>query len=1266
LTHKSTDARLIKVLSREIAPFDLESTLAHVGGLLTVPDLASAAIRIEALADLALRHCAGRKVPDTTIFRRWINVLLGQHTMARLEDPLEDVFVSNICTPIGSFRIFEGTWESNDGYLQDLIDALLQIRHGFDLSQLLSEIGALLCLSDTVCKRRSLRRWDVGSQLAPHREAIPRSLDMTPLRECTVFNSTDLAHLHITPELLGVFCAQEFGSDPDQAPAPLLERTPLVRFENRYVLVLPSAVSAALRNRILSFAAKCGALEALESALCKLQFSHVMDVLTQEGRAAFDPGLTGAIQATEPQAIPVTEAVLQFDGRHLAHVICIHDSLEDARRCRVGGADHLTSAQLHDLSSHIEATIDHLATKSPEIGISIVIPCGTGRARSLLAPRASSSWFICHDSLYNICALFRDEEWDFVRTWRLLAQVRYIEESGATIVIPHGILTLAAYWIDMNFSLVPREVLFPPDQTLRLAIAPSYALLFRSRSRSAQDIHAAPIDGDKRFLTVRRLFSKAHFSAIGNLPAYVAQSHLSYGVLLGVVECFPSTVWLRWGRPDAEPNLDFPMYAIWEATIVWLARLLDVVSPLLTMPKQPLTIELALSADCFESALDRDFLARHDGSSPISATAIGYGHYRLELLGGFFALAARPENDAERALMRAIFHMIEMAFAIQGGAVWPHTEEILDQVFEDRHARQFHLFAEQYPGEPHSSTGSNPEFVPPEEIARCKLGLAWSDKYLVQFRNSDTQRVACQSEELGQSIKNLVASIWLQLRDGLEPLDRAAVVTQLLEDLVDLECDRRLWRRTSRALSTLAGVRGEAAAKAAQRASMRSLTTVASRTLIEMAVCECRRNDGANPSRILLGGLVARTATLHEFAEEASGLRGLEQEIQVHFHSNGFFDVDIPWFDEIMHPYSRHNVNSQWQDAIARYEDDLIASPDERPPGEVDAASSAQAAANRPVDPKLETAFVAEYGVSPERLAAAFATLQEWAVERQTQVFVVQCGELFRRWQMDLQITRIEFHSMMRALALPPKEQWDMTPSGFCDADWHPWRMRRRLSLVARPMVLLDASVPADASTNWESRIAISPTQCIASFGYLMEGIDMGWFSPGFARSRELKRFLGHAADRRGTEFNDLVAERFLNCGWQARPEINMTQLGGTKELGDVDVLAWSTTHGVLYCVECKSLRPARTAGEVLDQIGEFRGEAKDRLGRHLMRMDWIRNHVDAVSHAVGVDLSTFRVEVLFVTSTLVPMQFAGNLPIPAERFVPISELQQFLHESVR
>jgi hypothetical protein len=336
---------------------------------------------------------------------------------------------------------------------------------------------------------------------------------------------------------------------------------------------------------------------------------------------------------------------------------------------------------------------------------------------------ASSSWFICHDSLYNICALFRDEEWDFVRTWRLLAQVRYIEESGATIVIPHGILTLAAYWIDMNFSLVPREVLFPPDQTLRLAIAPSYALLFRSRSRSAQDIHAAPIDGDKRFLTVRRLFSKAHFSAIGNLPAYVAQSHLSYGVLLGVVECFPSTVWLRWGRPDAEPNLDFPMYAIWEATIVWLARLLDVVSPLLTMPKQPLTIELALSADCFESALDRDFLARHDGSSPISATAIGYGHYRLELLGGFFALAARPENDAERALMRAIFHMIEMAFAIQGGAVWPHTEEILDQVFEDRHARQFHLFAEQYPGEPHSSTGSNPEFVRLRKLLDANWGL---------------------------------------------------------------------------------------------------------------------------------------------------------------------------------------------------------------------------------------------------------------------------------------------------------------------------------------------------------------------------------------------------------------------------------------------------------------------------------------------------------------------------------------------------------------
>lgn len=96
----------------------------RIAGFLTVPALQANTIRIEILVHLAVVRCCGKRKPGLPEIRNWLNRQLGDTQIARLEDPVEDVFVSNVETPEGNRRLFEGIWESNDYFVQAVLDTL--------------------------------------------------------------------------------------------------------------------------------------------------------------------------------------------------------------------------------------------------------------------------------------------------------------------------------------------------------------------------------------------------------------------------------------------------------------------------------------------------------------------------------------------------------------------------------------------------------------------------------------------------------------------------------------------------------------------------------------------------------------------------------------------------------------------------------------------------------------------------------------------------------------------------------------------------------------------------------------------------------------------------------------------------------------------------------------------------------------------------------------------------------------------------------------
>ena len=117
-----------------------------------------------------------------------------------------------------------------------------------------------------------------------------------------------------------------------------------------------------------------------------------------------------------------------------------------------------------------------------------------------------------------------------------------------------------------------------------------------------------------------------------------------------------------------------------------------------------------------------------------------------------------------------------------------------------------------------------------------------------------------------------------------------------------------------------------------------------------------------------------------------------------------------------------------------------------------------------------------------------------------------------------------------------------------------------------------------------------------------------------------------------------------------------MTSLGAKKELGDLDVLSWSTTGQVLL-IECKRLQLARTVAEIAEICRRFRGEAKDELDKHVRRVEWIRQNAERLAPVLGFLPDPANIDDRLVTNAHVPMMYLSGLPIKSTKIVPLSWL---------
>ena len=197
---------------------------------------------------------------------------------------------------------------------------------------------------------------------------------------------------------------------------------------------------------------------------------------------------------------------------------------------------------------------------------------------------------------------------------------------------------------------------------------------------------------------------------------------------------------------------------------------------------------------------------------------------------------------------------------------------------------------------------------------------------------------------------------------------------------------------------------------------------------------------------------------------------------------------------------------------------------------------------------------------------------------------------------------------------------------------------------MRRPLIQLDREGAADPV------FIVAPGLVREHLTYLVAGLYRGDFVETFARSRLMRAWIGGANNRRGHAFNREVAARMHELGWEVKHDLKPTAILGRalpKDYGDVDVLAWQPSSSRILIMECKDLQFRKTAGEIAEQLADFRGGLDKRgkpdlLRKHLERCELLETDLDAVARYCRIN-SPVSLERHLVFRNPVPMQFAWD-----------------------
>lgn len=1235
-------AQLLKEHSGLVAKlrrFDFPQAARLVAGLSLHPQFHANTIRIEVLEHLIAVSCQKRAEASLNDLIHWLEKDMAESKVAHLEDPVEDVFIGCINSTFGSYRIFSGVFPDGDFWVERLLSFLADKQELPSFQTAVKDVLPLLKLSEALVERVRLVRYSPGGGNAMGKILVPRRWrELAPQVEALRFSDADLALLGLNRGELREFILtneHRVRLPSEDLWNSSLDRMPLIEEVDGISVIIPSRMTSAAARFLVERIAASG-------------MGGWADMFYQTETASTfvnDVGSRLDINALEFKA-PAWPAELPpmfpyfgvFDvGKPV--IMLTYCTPLSASAANFGGLDRLTDDQVERLTSYLRQCATEFE-KLPGFSGGLVLfnLASIGRSIAFGLDEWSPHWRTYTATLPEWLIMTLGNECTAMRLWKLGDHQAATRQYNIKILNLAGLLNLFAFWKDNGFRLVTQKM--DVRSLTHVNLGCDFATTLRVDTKQRYDVHCVRSHDNSRWVLLMRHNAKSFFIEDEVARLFADYEAVKDRRLVGCVEQGIDRWWVIVPPPQTTPEIRDLIYQLWDCLMGWIGRLAPVVKR--EWPSVPQIVEIQLELP--DLANWRLHQRRDDQVAPAElSTSSDLNHARviLTMPEGFLRHFNTPKNVAEQRIVSTLLDGI--ATLAQVTLVEDHRATLTKEITRNEDARYFHVVETQeleqilaVPGRP------KPLFLAEEDLTLGRLGLA---DLVGCPSNSD---VVAGLSVCRDFLKDTVAKIWERAEMRLKPFDRVAVLAKCFQALDELARDEEHWTMTARSQLALHDDTSNVHEVLDNRRSQCAKAAVGNRILIETAQYACSTGQGRDFTEADHLTVLADLILLLELAHHRDAIAYGFMEPCLKIMPNGELGVEEKFYIEVLSKYLSKRSRDTNERAAAHY-DSYFSAPN---------ISDEESDRTERAISDFDKVFVAEFGFSVHQLFDARDELKAMAWKTRKTGGLMDEAQ-FHAFLQHCKFSDHEAKAFLERFSLPIRTAWDANLPPRCQKfDVYPWRFRRQLSLLTRPLV--QTSV---APRVW----FVSVPMFEKSVTYWLGNLERAYFPKDFFQSSEMQSYIGTVVNKRGHEFTRRVGEVFSTNGYVTRLEVEMTGLGASKKdgLGDVDVLAWNDASGRVFVIECKRLLMATTVREVVQRLEDFQGnkEEKDSLGRHLRRIDWITKHSDEVAKLIGIPSSNIKLIPLLVTSDTVPMQFYDAMKFPTAQVIPYDDLAKYLSE---
>lgn len=1215
-------------LRDRISRWDHDRTLAILAGLQLCPQYQANAVRLELATRMVIVTANGGIVPNRGDLWKLLNRDLARSGSALLEDPVEDFFVTPVCTSAGEFHILEGPWEKAAFHTEDLIEAFERLPADPIRDVALAHVYAALSVSQFLVERAGLRRFELGGGDDKKDIPLPAQRHIDHIASLGILTWEDIRHLPFEARLLDPFVLadERRGEIENVAPGDShLEFQPLRWSKEGLVVALPFNISTCVRAFLIDCAVQHGMENSLRKGLLEVQAARI-----DEG------GITrlSRLPVLSVKGQPVRQSLYEESAGRYVHLLQIVDPFDDWPNLGFGNAvpDNADTAALIVESAN---AFRKLAMKQENFreGISFLVLGGWGRARAFSIPNDPQlrDWEFIIVEPRDAATIGISDDTKMADLWRLKKLEAKIRDQGFELFGANGLLNLFALWKETDYTLIPEHLIelkppslfnFPTD------------LLFKVRQEAARrDDRRSVLHPDGIFRTVSRLDRSESFDKLE--PIYASLDDVRKGELIAACLHTKNPVWLHLVSGE-NSDRSFDEYEAWRAALKWLSIVLP---PFLDYYGDPTDRPLLID---FMVEWPEESTPQTATNEQIDAAIVT----TIDYTTGFAKLTLRP--DWQRGLRRANNYaevllavtLLATILDLSGRPYERHelSELVVSAVGSDD-IRWRHSFIADRPVTQLRALGLLPKFQPVSQsaIALAKCGAVFrvrdrSEGNTILGRDACFDFLMAHHRDTLEELCNQIASF-----------DRQQLVTKALAMMQSAEAEAKTWAMSARALRAIYGADADNNASFEERNKINAVIRGCS-ILAEIAASHGAETDGRDVGAMDLDELLALALLHFQGAELIPPIRGgfLKARIDISptgdiLYDHGFGEATLEVIARIRHTQDRISQSDEYH---SYFED-------------------------RRSDTGTPESYLEAIEAEFELPAGAYLSLSQalcsLAIDDQTPALVIRESELVARLSQLQGYTDLDPRGALRRLTLPCRPSWTHIPVGGLSRDYDLSKFDRPQSLIGRPIVAI--------SSDEDPLLVVAPAVFERSVAHNLGGAYSGTLQGEFWSSKKMRKFVGGKAEKLGMEFNNRVAASIADLGHSAKPSIkpsdclNHKATDELKKLGDIDVLVVAEGGKHAWVVEAKDIRLCRTLAETASRLSEYRGvlrkdEKPDNLLRHLQRVEYVRAHATDLATRLKLPIVP-KVHGLVIVDSPQPMAFLPSHPSTDARTVMLSDLAE-------